>query len=73
MPIKFEINDKVQLVTGGAEMILKQFENEEQQKATCFWISDEGQYFEKAFDLKILKNREGSKQLESLLEERYGK
>lgn len=48
-----QINEKVKLISGGADMILKEFTPDTNQ-VVCFWISDEGQYYERAFDLEVI-------------------
>lgn len=60
---KLEVNEQVQLVSGGAIMILKEFKEENQQQAICMWMSEAGELHERSFDLDILVPADRTKRM----------
>lgn len=66
-----EINEKVKLISGGADMILKEFKPDsdgDQHQVVCYWMSDEGQYYERTFPLQVIIASDSRKRILKELE-----
>lgn len=49
--LEFKVNDTVQLISGGATMIVKTIDGD---NMTCYWITNSGEYQEKIFDKAVM-------------------